>query len=494
MNQKHESSFRLLSTLLEITEKMATTKNANDINSLHNDGLQIFLQLKSLGRSHFERELTLPQPNLVYKQLSQYSTEKQFYLGQLNKAKRENKEIDSYLFSVAGSSDFDIRNIDTELTTRIRLEKELQELTKKLKTRSVTKDAEEKKLDELKLKLKTFSDFSKPLNDYLSLGYFPKTSDQNKQGEPERAAILSHQLPTPLFVLYKSLLQNILAYNKQKKLCVDIIEQQPDNHFNALNIFPLSVIFRIITHRKKDCERVVITLKFDYLQALDLVVVSTYSQRGENVQFGEQFQGKKEALFLKDLIKNDNGERLPSSSKAFLLPTLVPFVSELDGSAYNWVQALCGYSMTPCASLSFEERVNYRPLGQIADYVPDKFLPKPDQGSPKQDMKIDFDDAPVEIVEMDVLPEQGDLMMMQDSDYRREEKDEEEAKDQVSETEDSEPKNDTNQEEENDMVIDDSKLNELIPQLKTRSGLTGDSSIVLNLVRMIKDHWWRNNF
>jgi len=497
-NQKYETSLQfnpLLSTLQNITETIVTNKNANDVNALYSEGLEIFLQLRSLGRSYFEKngkEMILPQPSPVYKQLNQYNAEKQFYLGQLNKARRENKEIDSSLSTVAQASDFDIRNIDTELTIRIRLEKELVELKKKLKVLSTTKETEEKKLDEFKSKLKTVSEFSKPLNDYLSLGNTLKFHTQAKPdvAEPERAAYLSHQLPTPLYVLYKSLHQNIVAYQKQRKLSVDIIQQQPDNYFKELNISPLSVIVRIITHRKKEAERVLLTLKFDYLETLDVVIVSTFSQRGGNIQFDDQIQGQKEPHFLNDLIKNDNGEFLPISSKAFILPTLVPLVSELQGKAYNWVQALCGYPMSPSMTLSLDERVNYRPLGQISDYVPDKHRPKPDQGSPKQDTKIDIDDVPVEVVEMDLL-DQGDLIMMQDYSGRQE-KNEEEAKEQISDAEESDMKNEAIPEEETDMVIDDTKLNELLPKSKNRSDLTGDSSIVLNLIRMIKDHWWRN--
>jgi hypothetical protein len=508
MNQKLESSVQfetLFSRLLNITEAMATKKNTNDVNALYIEGLQIFLQLKTLGRSFFgnEKEMTLPQPNPTYNKLSQFHAEKQFFLSQLNKTKRENKETDSYLSTVAQSSDFDLRNIDTELTIRIRLEKELLELKKNLKTLTTAKDAEAKKLDELKLKLKSFSEFSKPINDYLSLGNMLKSRQPKEDiAGPERASYLSNQLPTPLYVLYKSFHQNILTYKKQEKLSVDIIEQQPDNYFNALNISPLSVIFRIITHRKKDCNRAVLTFKFDYLHTLELVLVSTYSQRGEvNIEFNEQqFQGQKELHFLNDLVKNDNGDRLPSSSKAFLFPTLVPLVSELQGNAYNWVQALCGYSISPCPSLSFDERIKYRPLGYIADYIPDKYLPKLEaQESLKQDMKLDVDDVPVEIIEVDIVVGQGDLLMMQDTDYteRRQDKDEEEEGKgdnfQISDNEESDPKGDSNQEEENDMALDDSKLNDLLPHTKRRSDLTRDSSIVLNLVRMIKDHWWRNN-
>jgi len=506
MNQKHELSFQfesLLSALIKITDEMAIKKNTNDINALSHEGLQIFLQLKSLGRSFFsnEKEMTLPQPNPTYNKLSQFQAVKQFYLSQLNKTKRENKVTDSYLTSVAQSTDFDLRNIDTELTIRIRLEKELLELKKNLKTVTTTKDAEAKKLDELKSKLKTFSEFSKPLNDYLLLGNSLKSRQAKPDtAEPECVAYLSSQLPTPLFVLYKTLQQNIMTYKKQEKLCVDIIEKQPDNYFNALNICPLSIIFRISTHRKKDVDRLVFTLKFDYLQTLELVLVSAYSQRGEvNLESNNQeFPGQREFQFLNDLVKNDNGDRLPSSSKAFLYPTLVPLVSELQGNAYNWVQALCGYSISPCPSLSFDERANYRPLGYIADYIPDKYLPKPEiQETNKQDMKVDTDDVPVEIIEMDVV-DQGEKIMQDDYTERREENDEdEEAKEGdnflISDADENDIKNDAIQEEENDMVVDDSKLSDLMPTTKRRSVLTGDSSIFLNLVRIIKDHWWRNN-
>jgi len=498
VNQKQESSLQfdpLLSNLQKIIETISTNKNANDVNALYSEGLQIFLQLRSLGRSYFRqnaKEFTLPQPSPLYNQLNQFNAEKEFYLSQLNKARRENKEIDSYLSSVAEASDFDIRNIDTELTIRIKLEKELVELRKKLKVLSTTKEAEEKKLEELKSKLKTFSEFSKPLKDYLSIGNALKFNAQAKpdSAEPERASHLSHQLPTPLYVLYKTLYQNISAYEKQKKLCVDILDNQPDHYFKELNICALSVIFRIITHRKKDSERVLLTLKFEYLETLDVVLVSTYSQRGGDIQT-DRIQGQKEAHFLNELIKNDNGECLPSSSKAFVLPTLVPLVSELQGKAYNWVQAICGYQMNPSLTLSFDERVNYRPLGPISDYIADKHRPKPEQGSPKQDLKIDIDDVPVEVVEMDLL-DQGDLIMMQDNDYdgrRQEEKEEEEAKDnsQISDAEESDPKNEAIPEEEIGMAIDDAKLNDLMPKSKNRS-----DSIVLNLVRMIKDHWWNN--
>jgi hypothetical protein len=494
MNQKHELSFQfesLLSALIKITDEMATKKNPNYINALYNEGLQIFLLLKSLGRSFFsnEKEMTLPQPNPTYNKLIQFQAEKQFYLSQLNKTRRENKETDSYLSSVAQSTDFDIRNIDTELTIRIRLEKELLELKKNLKTVTTTKDAEAKKLDELKSKLKTFSDFSKPLNDYLSLGNTLK-SRQTVPDVAEPASYLSSQLPTPMYVLFKSFQQNILTYKKQEKLFVDIIETEPDNNYSALNICPLSVMLRIKTHRKKDSDRLAITLKFDYLRTLELVLVSAYSKRGEvNVELND--------FYLNDLVKNDNGDRLPSSSKAFLFPELVPLVSTLQGNAFNWVQALCGYSVPPCPSLSFDERVKYRPLGYLADYIPDKYLPKTElQESPKQEMKVDIDDVPVEIIEMEVV-DQGEMIIMQD-DYTRQEKDEEdegkvEDNFQISDAEESEPKNDAIQEEENDMVLDDAKLSDLMPSKKRRTGLTGDSSIVLNLVRMIKDYWWRNN-
>jgi hypothetical protein len=505
MNQKLESSIQfetLLSKLLNITETMTTKKNANDINALYSEGLQIFLQLKSLGRSFFghdKTEMTLPQPNNpAFNKLSQFQAEKHFYLSQLNNTKRENKETDSYLSSVAQSSDFDLCNIDTELTIRISLEKELVELKKNLKTATTTKDAEAKKLDELKSKLKTFSEFSKPLAEYLCKTMYTKPRKSNEDAsDPDRGSSLASQLPTPLYVLYNTLHQTIMTYKKQEKLSVDIIESQPDNYYNELHISPLSVIFRIITHRKKDCNKAVLTFKFDYLRALELVVVSAYSQRGEiNIGFNEQqFHGQQELQFLKDLVKNDNGDNLPSSSKAFLLPELVSLVSELQGNAYNWVQAFCGYSISPCPSLSLDERINYRPLRHISDYIPDKYLPKPElQENLKQDMKLDVDDVPVEIIEVDILVDQGDLLMMRDSDYTEKKDDDEDDKDnsQVSDVE-SEPKNDSIHEEENDMVLDESKLNDLLPNTKRRSDLTGDSSIVLNLVRMIKDHWWRNN-
>jgi len=197
---------------------------------------------------------------------------------------------------------------------------------------------------------------------------------------------------------------------------------------------------------------------------------------------------------LNDLVKNDNGGSMPSSSKAFIFPNLVSLIAELQGKPFNWVQALCGFSMSPSPSLSFAERVNYRPLGPIADYIPEKYLPKADPQENKQDMKVDVDDIPVEIIEMDGLVDQGDMMMMQDSDFARQDKDDDEdaKRDnfQISDGEDSEAKNDAIQEEETDMVIDDSKISNIMHR---RSDLTGDTSIVLNLVRMIKDHWWRNN-
>jgi hypothetical protein len=501
MNQTHEARFQfdsLLTSLQNITESMATKTTPYEVKSLYHDGLQIFLQLKTLNHSffNFEKEMTLPsQPNQIQTKLKQCKAEAQIYFNHLNKVKRESEEIESSLFSLAISSDFEIENINTELTTRIRLEKELIELKKNLKVLTTTKDAEEKKLDELKSKLKTFSEFSKPLNDYLSLGNNLKATGQNKQesSEPERTAYLSSQLPTPLFVLYNTLQQNILTYKKQQKLSVDIVENQPDIYFNELNIAPLSIIFRISTHRKKDCFRVVLTLKFDYLNTLDLVLVSAYSQRGDQTQYNEQGQ-KEERDFLNDLVKNDNGGSMPSSSKAFIFPTLLPLISELPGKPFNWVQALCGFSMSPSPSLSFFERVNYRPLGDLADYIPEKYLPIVDPQENKQDMRVDVDEIPVEIIEMDGLVDQGDMLMMQDSDFLRQEKDDEEdAKrdiSQISDGEDSEAKNDAIQEEEADMAIDDSKISNIMHR---RTGLTGDTSIVLNLVRMIKDHWWRNN-
>jgi hypothetical protein len=323
-----------------------------------------------------------------------------------------------------------------------------------------------------------------------------KASGQSKSdlAEPEKTALSA--LPSPLYVLYNTLQQNILAYKKQQKLTVDIIDNQPDFRYNALNISPHSIIFRISTHRKKDCHRAVITLTFEYLGTLDLVLVSACSQRGDSTQFNEYGQ-KEEKDFLNDLVMNDNGVSMPSSSKAFIFSEYVPLISGLQGKPYNWVQALCGFSMPPSPSLSFAERVNYRPLGPIADYIPEKFLPKADpqeQEENKQDMKVDVDDIPVEIIEMDELVDQGDMLMMQDADFARQEKDEEEdgKRDnfQISDGEDSEAKNDAIQEEENDMVIDDSKITNI---MQRRSDLTGDTSIVLNLARMIKDHWWRNN-
>jgi len=499
MNQTNASLERmedLVSTIINITKIMTTKDSSHEIGALYNDGLENFLQLRELGYVFFSREKEVQQHNSpIFNQLSRYNAEKQFYLSQLNKSKRENKETDSYLYTVAQTSDFDLQYINTELSIRIRLEKELLELKKNLKTLTTAKDAEEKKLDDLKSNLKTFSEFSKPLNDYLLLGNtFLNRQPKPVTAEPERTALLSSQLPIPLYVLYKSFYQTILTYKKEQKLSVDIIETHPNNHYNALNISSLSVIFRIITHRKKDWERVIIILKFDYLRSLELVLSSAYSQRGENLEFNELL-AQKETHFLNDLIKNDNGEKLPTSSKAFLYPELVPLACDLKGGSFNWVQALCGYSIPPCPSLSYAERVNYRPLEQISDYIPDKYIPKSDlfQQSPKLDSKIEVDDAPVEIIEMDVI-DQGDLMMMQDTDYTngRQEKEEEEAK-EISDADDSEPKNDSIQEDETDMVIDNSKLNGLMHNRKRSSDLNGDSSIVLNFVRMIKDHWWRKN-
>jgi hypothetical protein len=475
---------------------MANKKTDYEVKSLYHDGLQIFLQLKTLNHSffNFEKEMSLPHPsNQIVTKLNQCKAELQIYFNHLIKARRETEEIESYLSSLSQSANFDLRDIDTELLSRIRLEKDLIELKKKLKVVTTTKDAEEKKLDELKSKLKTFSEFSKPLNDYLSLGNNLKAAGQNKSdsAEPERTAL--SELPTPLYVLYNTLHQNILTYKKQQKLTVDIIDNQADFRYNELNISPHSVIFRISTHRKKDCYRAVITLKFEYLGTLDLVLISVSSQRGDNTQFNEDGQ-KEEEEFLNELVKNDNGASMPSSSKAFIFSELVPLLSGLQGKPFNWVQALCGYSMSPSPSLPFAERVNYRPLGAIADYIPEKFLPKADPQENKQDMKVDVDDMPVEIIEMDGLVDQGDMLMMQDSDFTRQEKDEEEdgKRDnfQISDGEDSEAKNDAIQEDETDMVIDDSKMSNI---MQRRNDLTGDTSIVLNLVRMIKDHWWRNN-
>jgi len=166
-----------------------------------------------------------------------------------------------------------------------------------------------------------------PIQKYVSL-------NTNKAKEHSKA---QEFLPHPLYIFYshvstylevsgkKNIVANVLGdVDEAKKLIINATEKQDLNNLDESELYkkhPLSVslIFTVSSTDK-------MTVTFNYLVNLEIVVVSTETTLGDNL--------------LTNLYPNDTGEETPNLANKYQYTGQLQF-SPSTGFAYRWAQFLC---------------------------------------------------------------------------------------------------------------------------------------------------------
>jgi hypothetical protein len=496
----------LCNRLNDIVQAMHQKKGAqgDTLVQLHNAALSLFLQIQESSRQFYSNGTNMNDQHnhtLSFKpsQIDDLQSERQFYASQLQKMRRENEEINNYLERAFTDAEFQRENIQVEITNRIRMGKYLEEMQKKLKTLKGEKLSNEKRLRDLNESLKKFLDSSKSLQDYQNKVLLPVSPYQP----------LASSLPTPLFILYELLEQNINAYKKQNVMSVLVCSgDEMEGPSDITHVHHMSLLWKVRVKAKPEYklqESLSISMKFHFLPLLEMVVVNSSTETETfdmdvigtttGARVGFSLKNNVSRDYVATLVPGDDGARMPTSSKAI---SHTFNTSSLPGRPYEWLQALCGYSVAPHSSLTMQERVFYDPLRLVSNFV----KAKPEEQIQQQTMNNNSnnevnnaggaEDQQLEEIEVDG-GNVGALLMEEDEGENA----------SASNTLMGPMNEDGNMgdTEAIEMQLDgDNKMtiegqNEAASALLLKKQQRGNSiqvSVVVNLYRMIKGHWRKN--